>query len=254
MSNARNLANTIGNGVINSDGYIDVIDRIILDGSDGSSTDAGDNLLLDATAASTNVGVDFLYETGTDDASFVLSRPGIISQLGAAPAGTIMAFGGLGASPNGWFPCNGATYSRTTYPLLFQAIGTTWGAGDGATTFAVPDLRAAFLRGFGVHGSSTNAIDVAYDRANTGTFQNDQFQSHFHAFNRGETNQAQATGTRMTHGNNGDSVSSTVNVGIPETDTTNSNGTPRKGTETRPFNAGVQWIIATGVLSVGFGT
>ena len=35
MSNARNLANTIGNGVINSDGYIDVIDRIILDGSDG---------------------------------------------------------------------------------------------------------------------------------------------------------------------------------------------------------------------------
>ena len=58
----------------------------------------------------------------------------------------------------------------------------------------------------------------------------------------------------MTHGNNGDSVSSTVNVGIPETDTTNSNGTPRKGTETRPFNAGVQWIIATGVLSVGFGT
>ena len=145
MSNARNLANTIGNGVINSDGYIDVIDRIILDGSDGSSTDAGDNLLLDATAASTNEGVDFLYETGSDDASFVLSRPGIISQLGAAPAGTIMAFGGLGASPNGWFPCNGATYNRADYPLLFQAIGTTWGAGDGATTFAVPDLRAAFL-------------------------------------------------------------------------------------------------------------
>ena len=74
MSNARNLANTIGNGVINSDGYIDVIDRIILDGSDGSSTDAGDNLLLDATAASTNEGVDFLYETGSDDASFVLSH------------------------------------------------------------------------------------------------------------------------------------------------------------------------------------
>ena len=216
--------------------------------------DAGDKLTLDASAASTDVGEEFLYEAGSGDASFILSRPAIISQLGAAPAGTISAFASVGNSPHGWLPCDGRLLVRTTYIELFRAITTTWGHGDGATTFAVPDLRAAFLRGQGVHGSETNAISVAFDRADAGTFQNDQFQSHFHSLSKGESAQAQATGGRMTHGNNGDSVSSTVAVTAPTTDTTNSNGTPRKGTETRPFNAGVQWIIATGHLTTGSNT
>jgi len=216
--------------------------------------DAGDKLTLDASAASTDVGEEFLYESGSGDASFVLSRPAIISQLGAAPAGTISAFGSVGNSPHGWLPCDGRLLIRTTYIELFRAITTTWGHGDGATTFAVPDLRAAFLRGQGVHGSETNAVTVAFDRADAGTFQNDQFQSHFHTLSKGESNQGQATGGRMTHGNNGDAVSSTVAVTVPTTDTSNSNGTPRKGTETRPFNAGVQWIIATGHLTTGSNT
>jgi microcystin-dependent protein len=216
--------------------------------------DAGDKLTLDASAASTDVGEEFLYEAGSGDASFILSRPAIISQLGAAPAGTISAFASVGNSPHGWLPCDGRLLVRTTYIELFRAITTTWGHGDGATTFAVPDLRAAFLRGQGVHGSETNAVTVAFDRADAGTFQNDQFQSHFHSLSKGESAQAQATGGRMTHGNNGDSVSSTVAVTAPTTDTSNSNGTPRKGTETRPFNAGVQWIIATGHLTTGSNT
>ena len=207
--------------------------------------DAGDKLTLDASAASTDVGEEFLYESGSGDASFVLSRPAIISQLGAAPAGTISAFGSVGNSPHGWLPCDGRLLIRTTYIELFRAI---------TTTFAVPDLRAAFLRGQGVHGSETNAVTVAFDRADAGTFQNDQFQSHFHTLSKGESNQGQATGGRMTHGNNGDAVSSTVAVTVPTTDTSNSNGTPRKGTETRPFNAGVQWIIATGHLTTGSNT
>jgi microcystin-dependent protein len=51
------------------------------------------------------------------------------------------------AAPTGWLKCNGAAVSRTTYAALFAAIGTAAGAGDGSTTFNVPDLRGEFVRG-----------------------------------------------------------------------------------------------------------
>lgn len=49
--------------------------------------------------------------------------------------------------PSGWLKANGAAVSRTTYAELFAAIGTTFGAGDGRTTFNLPDLRGEFIRG-----------------------------------------------------------------------------------------------------------
>lgn len=51
------------------------------------------------------------------------------------------------AIPAGYLECNGATISRTSYATLFAAIGSTYGAGDGATTFQIPDLRGEFVRG-----------------------------------------------------------------------------------------------------------
>ena len=50
--------------------------------------------------------------------------------------------------PSGWIKCNGATVSRTTYANLFALIDTTFGAGDGSTTFKLPDLRGEFVRGW----------------------------------------------------------------------------------------------------------
>ncbi|MDC6179036.1 phage tail protein [Ralstonia solanacearum] len=50
--------------------------------------------------------------------------------------------------PAGWLKCNGAAVSRTTYERLFKLIGTTFGAGDGAATFNLPELRAEFPRGW----------------------------------------------------------------------------------------------------------
>lgn len=52
------------------------------------------------------------------------------------------------AIPFGWLKANGAAVSRTAYPALFAAIGTIYGAGDGATTFNLPDFRGEFPRGF----------------------------------------------------------------------------------------------------------
>lgn len=53
----------------------------------------------------------------------------------------------VNAVPDGWLKANGAAVSRTTYADLFAAIGTTYGAGNGTTTFNVPDLRGEFIRG-----------------------------------------------------------------------------------------------------------
>lgn len=60
-------------------------------------------------------------------------------------AGQVVYFANA-TPPAGWLKCNGAAVSRATYATLFAAIGTTYGAGDGATTFNVPDLRGTFFR------------------------------------------------------------------------------------------------------------
>lgn len=64
-----------------------------------------------------------------------------------SPPGSVIYFASTSA-PTGWIKCNGAAISRTTYAALFSAIGTTFGIGDGATTFNVPDLRGEHIRGF----------------------------------------------------------------------------------------------------------
>ena len=69
-----------------------------------------------------------------------------------APVGTIQAYGGASSAiPQGWLYCNGAAVSRTTYAELFAVIGTSFGAGNGSTTFNIPDLRGEFLRGAGTN-------------------------------------------------------------------------------------------------------
>jgi microcystin-dependent protein len=57
--------------------------------------------------------------------------------------------------PSGWLLCNGQAVSRTTYALLFGILGTTWGVGDGATTFNVPDLRGKFPFGKATAGTGS---------------------------------------------------------------------------------------------------
>ena len=85
--------------------------------------------------------------TGTRSAQLATTAfVGAESQI-AAPVGSVYTFAGA-TVPTGWLKCNGALLSRTTYAALFAVIGTTYGAGDGSTTFALPDLRGEFVRGF----------------------------------------------------------------------------------------------------------
>lgn len=72
------------------------------------------------------------------------------------PAGTIVPFAGT-VVPDGFLVCNGAAVSRTDYANLFAAIGTLYGAGDGSTTFNLPDARDRVLQG----ASSTYAVGTS---------------------------------------------------------------------------------------------
>ena len=67
---------------------------------------------------------------------------------GGNPPGTILWYAST-TPPDGYLVCNGSVISRTDYADLFSVIGTTFGAGDGTTTFALPNLQAAFIRGAG---------------------------------------------------------------------------------------------------------
>ena len=60
---------------------------------------------------------------------------------GGNPAGTIIAFSGNRALPEGYLLCDGSAVSRTDYAALFAVIGETYGAGDGSTTFNIPNLQ-----------------------------------------------------------------------------------------------------------------
>ena len=69
------------------------------------------------------------------------------------PAGSVIAFAGNSTPAGGFLLCNGAAVSRTTYAALFAAIGTTYGTGNGSTTFNLPNLTDKFIQGSGTAGT-----------------------------------------------------------------------------------------------------
>lgn len=87
----------------------------------------------------------------TDKKLFSKDDNGDIVELGGGgggnPSGTVITFGGA-VAPAGYLKCNGDAVDRTVYADLYLAIGDLYGAGDGSTTFNIPDLRGEFVRGF----------------------------------------------------------------------------------------------------------
>lgn len=84
------------------------------------------------------------------------------------PTGTITMFGGSTA-PSGWLICDGSAVSRTTYSALFTVIGTTYGAGNGSSTFNLPNLQGKFALGKSSSyalGSTGGAATVSLTTAN----------------------------------------------------------------------------------------
>lgn len=118
---------------------------------------------------------------------------------GALPPGSIIAYGGTG-TPSGFLVCQGANVSRTTYADLFSAVGTTWGSGDGSTTFGTPDFRRRVLMGKG--GTSVSGPGTSV--GNTGGSETTNLQ-HSHSFSD--------TATTSTKSNDG-SISGPAGIGL----------------------------------------
>lgn len=90
----------------------------------------------------------------------------LLAPGGIVPTGVILGFGGASA-PSGYLLCQGQAVSRTTYSALLGVFGTTYGAGDGSTTFTLPDLRGRV----GI-GSGTGSGLTARTRGATGGEEN----------------------------------------------------------------------------------
>lgn len=90
----------------------------------------------------------------------------IQSALAGLPIGSVLS-SGVSALPAGWLDCDGSAVSRSVYSSLFLAIGTTYGSGDGLTTFNLPDLRGRSAIGQGTGPSlSARAIGVSLGEEN----------------------------------------------------------------------------------------
>ena len=124
------------------------------------------------------------FEINIDDLE--ISEPVIQNITMRPPVGSIIAHSSA-TPPTGYLYCNGQTVSRTIYTRLFAAIGTTYGTGDGSTTFHVPDFRGRFLRGVdqGINRDPDRASRTAMNTGgasgdNVGSVQTDTFTSHSH--------------------------------------------------------------------------
>lgn len=133
------------------------------------------------------------------------------------PQGMITAWA-VASQPIGWLECNGAAVSRTTYARLFANIGTSFGVGNGTTTFNLPDLRGEFIRGW----DNGRGIDSG---RTFGSAQADELRAHTHTY-RGAT--ISPTGSDPT------GTGATFNTG-----NTGSTG----GAETRPRNIALMYCI-----------
>lgn len=171
---ARRIGDTF-TGVVNMDAGIVISEKLqVLNGTD---VDVGFNRV-------TNVAdpvnpLDAVNKKHVDDLRAdiddldVYTRPETDELiLNAVPPGAIMYFATANA-PTGWLKANGALVSRTTYARLFAAIGTLHGAGDGSTTFKLPDLRGEFIRG----ADDGRGVDSG---RTVGSSQGQSYQTHTH--------------------------------------------------------------------------
>lgn len=125
---------------------------------------------------------------GTAGAVLVRDNTGVVVGTGVGTAGQVLASNGTGLAPSmqsvgllpgvrnvgemmawpapviptGWMECDGRALSRTTYASLFNELGTTWGSGDGSTTFNIPDMRGRVPIGKdNMGGTAANRITQA---------------------------------------------------------------------------------------------
>lgn len=166
---------------------------------------------MDFTGA-TNLAVGFLRFNRTNRVLEEWSGSTWVEQRVEQP-GIIKPFAGT-AAPRGHLLCDGAAVSRSTYSALFSAIGTTYGSGDGSTTFNVPDLTGKFPLGKTQSGTTANVGASGGALGHTHSV-----PAHYHGMGTGADLNIASSGTHTTtidisHGHTASSVNSTSNVSV----------------------------------------
>jgi hypothetical protein len=159
-----------------------------------------------------------LTPTASTDAATKGYVDGSSGSLSLTPIGSIIMWA-ASSPPANWLVCDGSAISRTTYASLFAVLSTLYGAGDGTTTFNLPDYRGSFLRGL----DSGRGLDPA--RA-LGNYQADTFASHVHAIQASQDGWSYGRAQGSDRGNDAQF-----------------NSEPTGGSETRPKNYSVLFLI-----------
>ena len=132
-------------------------------------------------------------QAGTDDSAPMTAlkvKQAIAEFVDTIPTGTILPFAGK-SIPSGFLACSGAAVSRTTYAALFSAVGTTYGSGNGSSTFNLPNVESnKFLQGNSTPGTVKtaglpNITGVAYAASGYGFFRKDSNSNRSGAFIKG---------------------------------------------------------------------
>lgn len=160
-----------------------------------------------------------------------------INALAVAPTGTVVMYTSSTA-PSGYYQCDGSTKSRTTDATLFAIISTSYGVGDGSTTFNLPDFRGIFPKGAGTttRAAGVDASGNAY-AGTLGTYSQDKMQGHIHHV---ETT-ASSLGSVLAADRGSITGVKDLPSNGPQSDGTN--GTPRTGHTTEPQSVGIYFII-----------
>lgn len=158
----------------------------------------GDRVMVEFRAAGAVFVAGFITACG-EQAGFCKPYAGPITQHAGGVSGSATP----GEPPRGWLWCAGQAVSRSTYPALYLAIGDTWGAGDGATTFNVPDFRGRDLRGLDNMGGSDagriSAANTLGGTGGTGTISTSMLPSHDHSLGSHTHSFSATTGSDGSH-------------------------------------------------------
>jgi microcystin-dependent protein len=136
----------------------------------------GNNQLAASAVGTSNIAANAITTTLIEDASITRSKISVTEQL---PTGVIMEYC-VATPPTGWLNADGSLVSRNTYATLFSVIGTTYGAGDGSTTFALPKRSGVVAIGQGTAASGTSYTLGATGGEETHVLSENEMPSHTH--------------------------------------------------------------------------